>query len=171
MIPQKIPACAARWAACCYATLAVLGAAAPNLPAQTAPSITIRILDGKTGEPISPSNFILRFNHRDEPDNTGLVFNGGEVATATLPANATVISVEGSYGSNTTEVYINCDSDTARDPGVTQWYSIADILKSGMVTPNHCYKDKYEHRFSIAPKPGEFVFYVRTHNWHEIIAQ
>jgi hypothetical protein len=139
------------------------------LRAQSAPAITIRILDGRTGEPLNPSNFIVRFNRIDEPNNEGLRFNGGETATDTPPAGATVISIEGSYGSSSTEVYINCDSDTARYAGVVQWYSLADILKSGLVAPNHCYGNKYEHRFSIAPKPGEFVFYARTHNWHDLI--
>lgn len=139
------------------------------MPAQSAPAITIRILDGRTGEPLNPSNFIIRFDRVDEPNNEGLKFDGGETATDTPPASATVISVEGSYGSNSTEVYINCDSDTARNNGVVQWYSLADILKNGLVAPNHCYGNKYEHRFKIAPKPGEFVFYARTQNWHDLI--
>ena len=50
-----------------------------------------------------------------------------------------------------------------------KWYSIADILKTGMVTPDLCFKGKFHNKFNIVPKPGEFVFFVRTHNWHDVL--
>ncbi len=134
--------------------------------AQAGPMITIRILDGKTGEPIRPSNLLIRVNHRDELFNEGLKFNDNYTATAVLPPNATLLSVEGSYASSL-EVYVNCDTDSGKDSGTLKWYSIADIVKTGVVTANLCYRGKYQHKLNVSSVPGEFVFFVRTHNWHE----
>jgi hypothetical protein len=134
--------------------------------AQAGPTVTIRIIDSKTGEPINPSNLLIRVDHRDEPFNQGLKLNGSDPATAVLPPNAKLLSVQGAYSSSM-EVYVNCDTDTGKDSGTLKWYSIADILKTGIVTQNLCYKGKYQHRLNISPVPGEFVFFVRTHNWHE----
>jgi hypothetical protein len=136
--------------------------------AQTGPTITIRILDSKTGDPINPSNLLIRVDHRDEPFNEGLKLNGSDPATAVLPPSATTLSVQGAYSSSM-EVYINCDTDIGKDTGTLKWYSIADIVKTGIVTQNLCYKGKYQHRLNISPVPGEFLFFVRTHNWHEKI--
>jgi hypothetical protein len=136
------------------------------VPVQAPPTITIRILDSKTGEPLSPSNLLIRVDHQDEPFNEGLKLNGSDPATAVLPPNAKLFSAQGAYSSSM-EVYVNCDTDTGKDSGTLKWYSIADILKTGIVTQNLCYKGKYQHRLNISTVPGEFVFFVRTHNWHE----
>ena len=135
--------------------------------AQTGPTVSIRILDAKTGTPISPSNLLIHVDHRDEPFNEGLKLNGVDPATAVLPPGATLLAVEGAYNGST-EVYVNCDTDTGKDStGTLKWYSIADILKTGIVTANLCYRGKYQHKLNISPVPGEFVFFVRTHSWHE----
>ena len=146
--------------------LALSGVAVPGLAAQTGPTVTIRILDGKTGEPLHPSNFLVRIDHRDEPYNETLKLNDDGSATVVLPESATSISIQGAYNAST-ELYLNCDADAARDGGMPLWYSIADIMKSGTVTPNLCFKRKYENRFKPAPKPGEFIFFARTPSWHE----
>ncbi len=137
--------------------------------AQTGPTITIRILDGKTGEPINPSNLLIRVDRKDEPNNEGLKLNGADPATAVLPPSATLLSVQGAYNASM-DVYINCDADAGKDNTVLKWYSIADILKTGVVAPDLCYKGKYQHKFNIAAKPGEFVFFVRTHSWRDILS-
>lgn len=148
--------------------------AAPVPPApapKPGPTVTIRILDSKTGTPINPSNLLIHVDHRDEPFNEGLKLHGTDPATAVLPAGATTFAVEGAYNASM-DVYVNCDTDTGKDAtGTLKWYSIADILKTGIVTDNLCYKSKYQHRLNISPVPGEFVFFVRTHNWHEQISE
>jgi hypothetical protein len=136
--------------------------------AQTGPTVTIRILDAKTGDPINPSNLLVHVDHKDEPFNEGLKLNGSDPATAVLPPTATLLAIEGAYDSST-QVFINCDTDSGKDSGTLKWYSIAEIMKTGVVTQNVCYKGKYQHRLNISPVPGEFVFFVRTHNWHEKI--
>jgi len=156
------------------ARTAILLAGALLLPcllaAQTGPTVTIRILDGKTGDPIAPSNLIIRVDRKDQYHNEGLKLNGDQPATALLPAGALLLSVEGTYNASM-DIYLNCDSDMRRDGGALQWYSIADILKTGVVAPDLCYKGKYEHKLHIAAKPGEFVFFVRTHGWRDVMSQ
>jgi len=145
-------------------------APAPVQPApaaiQPGPTITIRVLDSKTGQPLRPTNLLIHINHNDEPRNDGLKLNDDFTSTAVLPLDAKVLSIEGAYDQSTL-VYINCDTDTGRDGGMLKWYSIAEIVKTGIVTDNLCYKGKYQHKLKVSPVPGEFVFYVRTHNWHE----
>lgn len=137
--------------------------------AQTGPTVTIRILDSKTGEPIRPTNFIIRVDRKDEPFNEGLKLNDDYTATAVLPPGVTLLSVQGAYNGSM-EVYVNCDTDTGKDGGPLKWYSIADVLKTGIVTSNLCYRGKYLHKLNVSAVPGEFVFFVRQHNWHEGIA-
>jgi hypothetical protein len=138
--------------------------------AQSGPTITIRILDGKTGEPINPTNLLIRVDHKDEPYNEGLKLNGADPATAVLPPSATLLSVQGAY-SESMDLYVNCDADMGKSEGPLRWYLIADILKTGMVAPDQCYKGRYAGRMHITVKPGEFVFFVRTHNWHELLSE
>jgi hypothetical protein len=135
-------------------------------PAKPGPKITIRILDSKTGAPIRPSNFMIRIDHKDEPYNEELKLNDDYTATAVLPPGATLLSVQGAYESSM-EVYINCDTDIGKDGGTLKWYSVADIVKTGIVTSNLCYRGKYEHKLNVSAVPGEFVFFVRTHNWRD----
>jgi hypothetical protein len=135
-------------------------------PAKPGPTVTIRILDGKTGQPINPSNLLIHLDHRDEPSNEGLKVNGDYTSTAVLPPGGKLLAVEGAYNASM-EVYVNCDTDTGKDSGTLKWYSIADILKTGIVTDNLCYRGKYQRKFKVSPVPGEFVFFVRTHSWHE----
>lgn len=134
--------------------------------AQPGPTIIIRILDGKTGEPIRPTNLLIRVDRRDEPSNEGLKVNDDYTSTAVLPPGATLLSVQGSYSSGM-EFYVNCDTDIGKDGGTLKWYPVADILKTGIVTTNFCYRGKYQHKVNVSPVPGEFVFFVRSHNWHE----
>jgi hypothetical protein len=169
MIPQRILAFASRGAGLRCAALLVIALVASILFAQAVPTITIRILDGKSGEPIKPTNLLIRVNHVEEPDNEGLKLNDDYTATAVLPPGATLLSVQGAYDSST-QVYVNCDTDTGKEGGELKWYSIADILKTGIVTTNLCYKGRYQHKLNISPVPGEFVFFVRTNSWHDALA-
>jgi len=142
---------------------------APVVAAQPGPTVTIRILDGKTGQPINPSNLMIRVDHKDQLFNEALTLNGADPATAVLPLSAKVLSVEGSYDSST-EIYVNCDADTGKDGGTLKWYSIADIMKTGVVTPNLCFKGKFQNSFKVTAKPGEFVFFVRGRNWRNVLS-
>jgi len=133
--------------------------------ATTPSTITIRMYDGRSGRQIAPDNFLVRFEHQDDIRNSGLHIDGDGTGQIAVPAGATFLSVEGTYD-RSMEIYLNCDSGKERDDRRLHWYSIATILSTGVIAPNECFNGKYE-RPRLDVKPGEFVFYVRQHNWHD----
>lgn len=124
--------------------------------------ITVRMLDAKTGRLIPTSDFLIRVDHEDEmhAHANWVTQNEDGTGALTLPANAIIVSVQGKYNSST-EIYVNCDSVEKNTLPVLHWYTIAEILKTGIVAPNQCSKLK-----DIA-KPGEFVLFVRKLNFRE----
>jgi hypothetical protein len=151
--------------------LALNLAAALFLPlhAQSGKTITILLLDGKTGRPIIPSNFLIRIDHLDAIHNDWLKINDDGTGLITVPPSATFLSVQATYASSM-EIYINCDASMEKDTSTQHWYSIADIVNSGVAMPNECYKGKYAEATHVTPKPGQFVFFVRKNSWHEVPA-
>lgn len=137
--------------------------------AQTAKTITILMLDGKTGKPIIPSNFLVRIDHLNTIHNESVRINDEGLGTAAVPASATFFSVQATYGESM-DYYVNCDAAMQKDVRTIHWYSIADILTTGVNAPNECYKGKYVETTHLDPKPGVFVFYVRKTSWHEMPA-
>ncbi len=137
------------------------------LCAQTAPTITILMLDGRTGKPIVPSNFIIRVDHFNAVHNEWLKLNDDGTGEVTFPSGASFLSVQGTYESSM-EIYVNCDASMEKDTGTLHWYSVLDILNSGVAAPNECYKGKYAEATHVTPKPGQFILYVRKNNWHEM---
>jgi hypothetical protein len=136
------------------------------LYAQMDRTITIRMLDSKTGQPITTSEFEVwtgasptpaqtggRPYHGVKPDDDG----AGEMA---LPPDASVITVHAQYG-RAGWGYVNCDRLKDQGPFREHWYSVQEILASGIAAPNYCSKKK-----AIA-KPGEFIFFVRPMTFWE----
>jgi hypothetical protein len=119
-------------------------AAAFCLPffAQDSHTITILMLDGKTGRPIIPSNFVVRFSHLAAIHNEGLKIDDDGVGQVSVPAATSFLSVQGTYESSM-EIYINCDASMEKNTSTLHWYSIAEILSAGVSMPNECYKGKY----------------------------
>jgi hypothetical protein len=152
-----------------HAFLAVTLAAAllGPLHAQTGKTITILMLDGKTGKPIVPSNFVVRIDHLDAIHNEWLKLNDDGTGEVTVPAGTSFLAVQGTYHQSM-DIYINCDAGMEKDTHTLHWYSISDILNSGVTAPNECYKGKYEDSARATAKPGEFIFYVRETTWHEM---
>lgn len=138
----------------------------PSL-AQDARTITVLMLDGKTGQPIVPSNFIVRFDHLNAVHNEALQLGDDGVGQITVPAGASFLSVQGTYESSI-NIYINCDASMEKNTSTIHWYSIAEILNTGVAIPNECYKGKYAEATHQDNKPGIFVLYVRKPNWHEV---
>lgn len=127
------------------------------LPAQDYKLITVRLRDGKTGLPITPSNFLLRVDHYETIRNEWVkIYDNGTVLVR-IPQDAKEISLQATYeeGMNT---YINCDAVKQNDKEREIWYPIDTILKAGVVAPDECGKTDY------VAKPGEFVFFVRKRN-------
>jgi hypothetical protein len=130
----------------------------PGIPAGTV--ITIRMFDARTASPIVPNNLLVRVDHQDEVHNQTLHIDDLGVGTVTLPAGATVLSMQGTYNDGM-EIYLNCDAGMEKNLNALHWYSIATVVSTGVIAPNECYKGKYERNPRVPLKPGEFDFFVR----------
>jgi hypothetical protein len=148
-------------AALAFATLCVL------VSAQERKTVTIIMVDGKTGKPIKPANYIIRFDYHDATRNEVLHLDDEGVGTVYVPTEASMISVQGTYRASM-DIYINCDADMQKDNSTLHWYNIGDIVTSGTVAPNECYKGKYAEATRLGPKPGTFIFYVRAAGWRDL---
>ena len=140
------------------AGLALLLAINIPLHAQDAQTISVKLRDGKTGLPVKADNFLVRIDHHDAVLNEAVQIKDDGTVSVTVPADATEISIKATYNASM-EVYINCDAAKQSDKERDIWYSIANILQSGIVAPNECGKTEY------TAKPGEFVFFVRKRDW------
>jgi hypothetical protein len=143
--------------------MVVLGSA---LRAQSGKTITIRFVDGKTGEAVTPSNIQVSLDRKQSSHSEWVRQNDDGTADVRVPASTTEISVHATYD-NSTEYYINCDSAKQKDTSARHWYMVSDILTAGIVTPNGCGKPKDAEKLKVDPRPGEFVLFVRKHNWRE----
>jgi hypothetical protein len=142
------------------------GAVCGVLQAQAGKTISIKVLDGRTGEAVSPSNVHVRFNH--EPDVRGDWVDQKDDGTieVRLPADAKAISVRATYDGST-EYFVNCDVAKQKNTTQDSWYPVTDILTSGIAIPNDCAKPKDVDKVKIEAKPGELVLFVRKRNWKE----
>jgi hypothetical protein len=131
-----------------------------SLHAQTVNTISIRLLDGKTGLPVKASNFLVKVDRHDTEHNDWVRMNDDGTVMVTVPADAKDLSVKATYNESI-DTYVNCDAAKENDRERDIWYPISDILKSGVVAPNECGKTIY------TAKPGEFVFFVRKRDWRD----
>ena len=131
-----------------------------SLPAQTEKTISIHIYDGKTGRPLASSGYQVRVDHQPEIHSNWVTENEDGSGTLVVPKGATLLSIRATY-EDSMYLYINCDSTVGGPKAADQWYSISEILTTGIVAPNNCGKPKDAAKIKIAAKPGEFVFLVR----------
>jgi hypothetical protein len=138
------------------------------VPAQTDKTITVRMLDSRTGLLIASNSFLVRMNHIETVHGDWVRKNEDGTGSLTLPADANVISIHATY-EDATQVYVNCDTnkdhgsaDHAANPD--RWYEVATILTSGVVATNDCVGKKVPEKLQVVAKPGEFVFFVRPMN-------
>jgi hypothetical protein len=146
------------------ALLAFLTAFSIALQAQSSQSVSIRLLDGKTGLSVKASNFLVRVYHNDTVHPEWVKINDDGSVVVTLPADAKEISVKATYSMGM-DTYVNCDAANESDKERNIWYSIATILSTGIVAPDECAKTAFK------PKPGEFLFFVRKRSWHDNLEQ
>jgi hypothetical protein len=123
-----------------------------SLGAQTEKTITILMLDSKTGNQITKSEFEITMKQEDGavlsfvlPSNEGT----GEIHIMRILDSLDAFAVRGTDWN-----YVNCDC-VKDHTYIGRSYSVATILKSGVVAPNYC------NRKNAFAKPGEFIFYVR----------
>jgi adhesin HecA-like repeat protein len=157
-------------------TIAVcLAAFCLPIRAQNQTTITVRMLDNRTGVLIASSNYLVRINHQKEDHGNWIVRNEDGTGNLTLPAEAELVSIHATYESAML-VYANCDADKDRGsaehaPSPDRWYPVATILSSGVVAPNNCIGKKVPEKLQVIAKPGEFVFFVRPLTSREKIYQ
>jgi len=128
--------------------------------AQTEKTMTIRVLDGKTGKPLLASGYLVRVDHEQTVHADWVVQNEDGTGRLTVPGGASLLSIQANYDQST-QTYINCDVITGGAIPVNRWYSISEILASGVVARNGCVKSKDAAKIKPAAKPGEFIFLVR----------
>ncbi|MGA9673105.1 MAG: hypothetical protein WBQ94_28155 [Terracidiphilus sp.] len=128
--------------------------------AQTTKTITVRMLDAKTGAPIATSDFLVRVDRKQDQHGNWVQLNDDGSGKVTLPVDATLVTFEAKYN-EATDIYVNCDSVRDKPIPMPHWYAISEILTSGVAAPNGCSKH------TAVAKPGELVFFVRKRNWQE----
>jgi hypothetical protein len=134
--------------------------------AQQGTTITVRILDGRTGAQADASNVLIQFDHHRETPGDWMHENDDGSVEVRVPPGAKVITVHATY-QNAMEYYVNCDVAKQKNSSGESWYPIADILRSGVVMLNDCVKQKDAEKVRIDPQKGVFVVYVRPRNWRE----
>jgi hypothetical protein len=145
------------------ALLFCLAAVCSSLLAQSEKTITVRMLDGKTGRLVEASGFQVRIDHEQALHANWVVQNEDGTGKLIVPRGASLLSIRGTYD-NSMQVYVNCDSATEKTNPVDRWYAISEILNSGVVAPNGCGKPGDAAKLKPVAKPGEFVFLVRRMN-------
>jgi hypothetical protein len=152
-------------AACCIAHMAFVGNPVAAQPEQT---VTLRMLDSKSGVIIATNNFLVRVNHEEDVHGNWVAKNEDGSGRLVLPGYAKEVLIHATY-EDATLTYVNCDSDKDRGTAehaasIDHWYSVATILSSGIVAPNQCIGKKVPEKLQVVAKPGEFVFFVRPMN-------
>lgn len=137
------------------------------LIAQSGKTITVRVVDGRTGLSVTPDNLQVRIKGHESVNASWVKQKEDGTTEVAIPDGATAISLHATYD-NSMAYYINCDVARQKDTSSENWYPIADILSGGIKMPNECGKSKDADKLdSVAVKPGEFVLFVRKKNWHE----
>jgi hypothetical protein len=128
--------------------------------AQSEKTITIRVLDGKTGRPLRASGYLVRVDRAETVHANWAVENEDGTGKLTVPGGASLLSIRATFDAST-QTYINCDATAETALPVDRWYPISEILATGIVAPNGCGKPKDAAKIKPVAKPGEFVFMVR----------
>jgi hypothetical protein len=136
--------------------------------AQAQKTITVRMLDSRTGKLIVTTDFLVRVNDEQTVHANWITLNPDGTGKLTVPNDATVVSLRATYA-DTTSFYINCDANKdagAQDQNgsMDRWYKVSDILTLGVVAPNGCGGKRVPDKLQVVAKPGEFVFFVRKRN-------
>ena len=147
------------------ALLVCMAAFCGCLRAQTEKTIILRMLDGKTGKLVLNSDYLIRVDHEQTVHSNWVTLNESGTGKLTLPRGAKLFTVQGTYNSSM-DVYVSCDSLNGKEAPVVRWYSVADVLTTGIIAPNGCGKPSAA-KLKLAARPGEFIFFVRRHSFRE----
>lgn len=113
--------------------------------------ITIRLVNGKNGRPISDENLNVWFNenkdsHLFRPDANGII-------TLQL-GSSDVLSLAGN-------IDVSCHPYNRGEHSLRR-YSVSEILKRGVTDENLC-----NRKIQVEASPGTLVFYERPRTWLE----
>jgi hypothetical protein len=142
-----------------FAPLALWIVFASIVPCE-AQTITIRLLDAKSGKPLVDKNITVTWNNSFHID--GVVVRIGKDGSGKIdvPASAKSFSLdEGPKdGKEPYRIaYLDCNVKESSNP----WpIVISDVLQRGVVPGNNCGKSKAQ------PKPGEVIFWGLTRPWY-----
>jgi hypothetical protein len=136
--------------------LLIAGAALPApLAAQT---FTIRLLNGKTGQPLSDKNVTLEWSPSYIPWEGSVVYFGKDgIGTVKVPTGSEFFVMRGGpkIGKEPYRIpFINCNASMSSEK-----IQISEVLKRGYVPGNTCSKMIY------VPRPGEIVFWAMPKPW------
>ncbi len=137
-----------------------------SVSAQAGRTITVRIVESKTGERITPSGLLVRVNHEMTEHNEWVHENEDGTLDVTLPSAASTFLFRATYDSSTA-IYVNCDGMKRYEGPSPRWYSVAQVLTEGIVAQNGCVNQAREDKIKATAAPGEIVMYVRKPNWRE----
>jgi hypothetical protein len=142
------------------ALLFLISIVCQTVSGQAARTITVRILDGKTGQRITPTGFLIRVDHQSSAHNDWVRQNEDGTAQLTLPPDVSLLLIRATYDSST-EIYLNCDAVKRYQTANPRWYPVSEIAAKGLVAQNGCIDQTHEDKLKTTANPGEFVLYVR----------
>ncbi len=146
--------------------LLVWMAALCSVHGQTSRTVTLRLLDGKTGRVASSSGVFVLANHQPTVHGEWVKQNEDGTSAIKVPKDASVLLIRATYD-DSSEYFVNCASPKQSDTPAELWYAVADIMATGVIAPNGCIKPKALEKLQVTAKPGELVLFVRKLNWRE----
>ena len=130
----------------------ILGLAMLVIPATvSAEPITIRVVDGRSGHPITDEKLQLWFNSQSGSAMSISTDKQG-VARVDAPSAAALLL--------SANLYVDCRYSKQTGPE-RPTYPVSEIVQSGVLAANTCGKLK------LSPTPGELIFFVRPEHWWE----
>lgn len=143
-----------------------------------AQAIRIRLLNGRTGHPMSDCMNVWTAPGERNPtivragkDGVAVVRIGHAAKDAVLAPCKYVRTSASVERLDTIGIWLDLDVDcrakteVGSSPSKTRFYSSDEILKTGVASSNTCGKFKAE------PSPGELLIYVRPPHWWEAISR
>ena len=132
-------------------------------------TIHVRIIDGRTGHPISGMNFAFVDYHTDETGKYRDDLNGRKTVTTSIEGDSYIANPD-THGvlvfNGLNSMWTACSKQKFYDEnthkyGADYLYPVSTITTSGLVARNDC------SRRTAFAKPGELVLFIRPTTWWE----
>ena len=113
--------------------------------------ISIRVVNGRTGYPITDEKFQLWFDNQSG-SATSISTDKQGVARVDAPSGAALLL--------SANLYVDCRYSKQTGPQ-RPTYPVSEIVQTGVLAANTCGKLK------LSAAPGELIFFVRPEHWWE----